>query len=347
MGGNALKNCETRRYSKQEYFNLTREVSDKLERVFHGARFEFIKAYISKADYGDMDILIESTRLPKNWENYVSQEFEPKEIVKNGNVLSFEYKQFQIDLIVTKVEEFDTSVNYFAYNDLGNLLGRLANSIGLKLGHDGLSYIWKCDTYEFHKEVISADWEEICNLLDVDYEVYQQGFDTLEDIFKFVMKSRFFHTDIYLLENRNNYARTRDKKRKTYQEFLKYIEGCSHTISQQFSRVVRITSGNKGFLEYILTNVVGFRETYDLVNAEWEKQTEFKKRFNGDLVKAWTGLDGKELGEFMMFMKGRPESPACNRDFVLRSDQNNIRKQVEYHYGRLMILKSVWAKQEK
>jgi hypothetical protein len=347
MGGNALKNCVVRRYLDKEYKQIDMDTRYSLRLLFPKSRVLSVLAYKNKENFGDLDILLCSENLPSDWVETVVKWFKPKEYVKNGNVLSFEHRQFQVDLIVTKPEELMTSYCYFAYNDLGNLLGRLANSIGLKLGHDGLSYIWKCDTYEFHKEVISTDWEEICKLLDVDYVVYQQGFDTLEDIFKFVVKSCFFHSETFLLENRNNYARTRDKKRKTYQEFLKYIEGCEHTNLQRVHQIARELSGKKVFLAYIFNNVKGFKETYTRVNAEWEKQTEFKKRFNGDLVKSWTGLDGKALGEFMLFMKGRPESPACNRDFVLRSDQNDIRKQVEYHYGRLMIMKANWPRQER
>lgn len=303
MGGNALKNCNTRRYSKQEYEVLGYNIVCHLQDMFPKCAVEVIKAYNCKETFGDLDILIESNYLPTDWVESVKGCFKPKEMVKNGNVLSFEYEEFQIDLIVTPSEQYDTSVNYFGYNDLGNLLGRLANSIVLKLGHDGLSYIWKCDTYEFHKEVISTDWEEICKLLDVDYEVYQQGFDTLEDIFKFVMKSRFFHSETFLLENRNNYARTRDKKRKTYQEFLKYIEGCEHSIFQEINEAFRKSSGKSAFLPYILNNVAGFQETYDRVNAEWEVETKFKSLYNGDVVKSITTLHDKALGEFMKWMR--------------------------------------------
>lgn len=98
MGGLALKNCVTRRYDKKEYFLLTDEVYRKLCWCFSSAKFDFLKAYTNKGSYGDMDIIIDSSALSSQWVDWVIEEFNPKEYVKNSNVLSFEYKEFQIDL---------------------------------------------------------------------------------------------------------------------------------------------------------------------------------------------------------------------------------------------------------
>ncbi|MGZ8887937.1 MAG: hypothetical protein ACXW1D_00095 [Halobacteriota archaeon] len=303
MGGNALKNCTTRRYDAEEYFELANEVGYRLSTLFADTPMMDIKAYRNKQSFGDLDLVVVSDSLPDNWVFEVVNNFSPREFVKNGNVLSFEFKEFQVDLIATPFSEYETSLNYFAYNDLGNLLGRLAHSMGLKLGHDGLSYIWNCDTYQFKKEIISTDWKEICGVLGVDYDRYMQGFDELEDIFEFVMASPFFHSDIYLLENRNNYARTRDKKRKTYTEFLKYIDGNLHTLEQCKNKFKRDTADKDEWLPYLFSMIDGFEETYGRVYAEWEFATEFKRRYNGDIVRELTGLQNKELGMFMKWMR--------------------------------------------
>ena len=41
---------------------------------------------------------------------------------------------FQIDFIKVGEENWETSKNYFSYNDLGNLMGRLAQRLGVKYG---------------------------------------------------------------------------------------------------------------------------------------------------------------------------------------------------------------------
>lgn len=306
MGGNCLKNCITRRYSADEYFILDHKVYVKLYSLFDpvGARLHTIKAYRAKESFGDLDILLGCDNLPSDWVEQIVAEFKPKEWVKNSNVLSFEYKEFQVDVITCPMKEFETSKNYFAYNDLGNLLGRLAHSMNLKLGHDGLSYNWRVESYQFKNEIISTDWEEICNVLGVSYERYCQGFDELEDIFKFVVASPFFNKDIYLLHNRNNYARTRDKKRKTYTEFLKWIESYEETEDQILNAREPVNSpGKDRYLPYLFENIKGFKETYNRVQAEWAEAVEYKKRYNGDIVRELTGLNDKELGLFMRWMK--------------------------------------------
>lgn len=42
-------------------------------------------------------------------------------------------------------EHFNTSLEYLNWNDLGNLIGRIAHKFGLKYGHKGLLYIIKND----------------------------------------------------------------------------------------------------------------------------------------------------------------------------------------------------------
>lgn len=314
MGGNALKSCNTRRYLADEYFTLETEVISKLKRLFPESQPHAIKAYRMKESFGDMDVLIDSEALPSNWVQIVTVMFSPKEFIKNGNVLSFEYKEFQIDLIVTDPSEMQSSMSYFAYNDLGNLLGRVAHSMGLKLGHDGLSYNWRIDTYQFRNVVLLTDFKDILPVLGYSYERYAQGFDSSEDIFKFVVGSRFFHKDIYLLHNRNNTSRTRDRKRKTYMEFLQWIEDGNNLLDA--SSYVTPESDKTDWLPYLFANIEEFKGIYDQVQSEWDVEVLFKTRYNGDLVKQYTGLCGKDLGTFMKWMKehyseGRLKKDIC------------------------------------
>lgn len=318
MGGNALKNCTTRRYSKQEYWKLVVDVLQKLGKLFPTSKQDNIIAYKNKSDFGDLDVLIESDTLPSNWVEKLIETFNPKEWVRNGNVVSFEYEEFQIDLISTPRNEYYTSMKYFAYNDLGNLLGRISNSLGFKLGHDGLSYTWKDGTYHFKTVVICTEWRVICDFLGVSYGLYCKGFETLEDIFKFVVDSPFFCKDIYLLENRNNYARTRDRKRPTYNAFLKWIESYEPTLDQT-------GNGDKeAWLPYAFKTIPGFQETFNRVQAEWDEAVLFKQKFNGGLVGEWTGLSGKDLGEFMKWLK-KPENQFPEQRWLLDNELETIK----------------------
>lgn len=303
MGGNALKTCITRRYNADEYYAIEDDVVCKLHNLFPTSDISPIKAYAKKESFGDLDVLIVSDKLPVDWVDMVVNKFDTKESVKNGNVLSFEYRQFQVDLIVTPSEEFQSSVSYFAYNDLGNLLGRVAHSMGLKLGHDGLSYNWRIDTYQFKNIVLLTDFKDILPVLGYSYERYAEGFDTLEDIFKFVVSSDFFNKDIYLLNNRNHTSRIRDAKRKTYMDFLTWLENYEEKDSQKSNGAIIKEYGKDTWLPYLFDNIEGFKETYDEVMVEWNQAVLFKSKYNGGLVMQWTGLSCRELGDFMKWHK--------------------------------------------
>lgn len=303
MGGNALKNCITRRYQKEEYFKLVREVQDRISVLLPWSFPVAIKAYANKESFGDMDVILCSENLPSDYIEKLEKFFKPKELVKNGNCISFEYKELQIDLIITPKEEYRTSYYYFAYNDLGNLIGRVAHSMGLKLGHDGLSYNWRVDTYQFRNIVLLTDWEDILPVLGYDYKRYAEEFNDLEDIFKFVVSSPFFNKDIYLLHNKNHTSRVRYAKRKTYTDFLDWIEGYEGTFVQRYYAAYKIQGDKNIWLPYLFSCISGFKNTYKEVQVQWDDAVLRKSKFNGDIVKAQTGLDGKELGKFMQYLK--------------------------------------------
>lgn len=323
MGGNCLKNCTTRRYMAEEYHTLEKEVTGKLMAVLPHSFVVPIKAYNSKESFGDMDLLISSDRLPQTFVQVIHDVFSPKELIKNGNVISFEYKEFQIDAIITPCKEMRSSIFYFAYNDLGNLVGRVAHSMGLKLGHDGLSYNWRVDTYQFKNIVLATDWKVILPLLGYEWERYVAEFETKEDIFKFVVSSPYFNKDIFYLHNRNHTSRVRDAKRPTYMEFLKWLETYEETGIQKVNK--NMTKEN--YLHQVLfTEIPGFEELWITVQEEWEDQKEYKRKFNGHLVREWTGLDGNELGKFMReYLEYHGKSM---KEFVLEEDEDIIKQDV-------------------
>lgn len=321
MGGNAIKTVPIRRYQAEEYFALENEVRKKFQDHFHTNAYSIL-AYRNKESFGDMDILVQAEHLTPRWVESVVALFDSKEHHKNGNVLSFEYKEFQIDLIVTPLTELVSSAQYFAYNDLGNLIGRVAHSMGLKLGHDALTYKFMgAERYVFKEIKLLDDWEDILPVLGYSYERYAEGFDSLESIFEFVVSSPFFNKAIYALENRNHAARTRDSKRKTYMEFLDWLEDYKHTETQIMTQMV--THGWKdyqgaeyGYRPYLFEKIPSFKEQYEATVAEFEQAQEYKKRFNGELVSQWTGLEKQELGKFMAWLKGYKEQTRWKKDVV-------------------------------
>jgi len=300
MGGNALKHTYTRRYTKTEYTSIKQEIVQQLTRKTNRlVRVDVIQAFRNKSTFGDLDVLIErsdlSKRLNVDYRKLV-QTFNPNEIVKNGDVYSFDYKEFQIDLIVTDSKFYDFSLCYYSFNDLGNLMGRVAHKMGLTYGHKGLYYKHRDKFGNIQGMIeLTVDPKEAIEFLGYDFDRFNDGFDTLEDIFEFVVSSMYFNETIYAFENRNNTARTRDRKRPSYTAFLQYIT--EHTFSDQFN-YDHVDCKFK-IMDKIQTTFPNFNDELQEINKKQEEQEQNKRKFNGLLVNEITGLTGKELGKFM------------------------------------------------
>jgi len=323
MGGNALKETFTRRYDREEYFDLCQEVCEKL-RTKTDNKISVLQAYNTKPSFGDMDVLIESENI--NYKELIINLFQPNQIKKNGNVYSFDVKELQIDLIVTPTDQFYTSLNYFAWNDLGNLMGRIFKKMGFKYGHKGLFYIVRDGDYILKEIPVSLDSEQIFNFADYDYSRFCEGFDTLREMFEYVTTSKYFNKDIFLLHNRNHRSRVRDAKRPSYNAFLKFCEDTNNTTS--FAWKSKLTMGKfyeeketTIFLEKAFNYFEGFKEKHEEAVIELKRNTHFKNKFSGEIVMYLTGLHRKELGQFMQNIRLNNKDL---KDFIIESNTQEV-----------------------
>lgn len=306
MGGKALKEHNAVRLDKQNFDRIADEVTGMLNEL--GIKHELVKSYRTKSDFGDLDVLVVGSAEPFVQHlraRYSEAHGVEVPVVRNGPVISVGLPErvtddgieevFQVDLIQTTEEEVGFSSNYFAWNDMGNLLGRIAHKFGLKLGHDGLWVIVREDTHVVGEICLTRNFFDALRSIGYDEEVYRQGFDTLEDIYQFVVSSEFFNPEIFKLENRNHTARMRDRKRPVYMEFLKWLDGRD---TPRFHFVQDKT----GFIEAFV-DAFGKRGEYDELLRKREAAKEQKEVFNGRIVSELTGLKEVELGNFMRHLK--------------------------------------------
>lgn len=296
MGGSALKNTPTRRYKKAEYVALTEEILEKLDDYFYDSSeligYEVIPAYNEKETFGDMDIIYTTyDNIPLTVDIFTKL-FAPKEIIRNSNVTSLEFKEFQIDFIHSPVGEFDYALSYFSYNDCGNLVGKLARRFGLKHGHGGLVLPLRDGNNMFGEVTLALDHDRTLAFLGLDVDQFNAGFDNLSQIFEFIAASPHYNPDDYKLENVSSAGRVRDKKRETYQKFLAFGE------NWKGERIPKVDDKSI-YLERIFQEFPGAHSEYKQKMYELATQKFIKDKFNGDLVSEWTGLSEKELGLFM------------------------------------------------
>lgn len=289
MGGNTLKETYTRRYQKDEYFCLVDEVTSILTKEFPDqfSWIEVIPSYVSKEDYGDADILhsIDSINT-----GVIEKLFKPNQIFKNGSVISFDYKEFQIDLIYAPKAEFNYALEYFSFNDMGNLLGRMFKKLGFKHGHKGLLYVLRDGDHVVEELTVTTSYPAAIRLIGLEA---RYNFETLEDIFEYVASSPYFSPDIYLFENINHRSRVRDAKRSTYNKFLNWCKeyrGLKYHFDDEDKQLTLV----KAFKQF-----PQFKLRYDAAMNNFILNKEVRRKFNGDIVMRLTPLRGMELGEFM------------------------------------------------
>lgn len=220
MGGKAL-GIETVRLQKNDFLKLETEVLNILKERFNNIYTTVW--YKSKETFGDLDVIV-TRPVDDDILLWLADKFKSKKVVYNGESLnnamsvSFEYQNFQIDLIFVHPDSLQIAHFYYSYNDLNNYVGRVAAQFGMKFGFNGLFY----ETIE-EDILISRNAEEIYSFLGFNYQTYLKGFDTLEETFQFVIFSKYFNSDIYQYENLNHINKTRNQKRPNYQKFLDFL----------------------------------------------------------------------------------------------------------------------------
>jgi hypothetical protein len=335
MGGNAMKHVGVTRKTTTEYFAIVGDVLSKLHDAFPTCLANPIEAYSSKESFGDADILIESDNLPPNWIDIIRAVFKPQDLL-NNDVVSFDYRGMQIDLIKAPRIDFFFAQVYFAFNDLGNLMGRIAHKMGFKYGHNGLWKILRDGTHAYAEVLVSRDVSAVFKFLGYDFSRHIKGFETLEDVFEYAASSPYFHRQIFKLDNRNHISRIRDIKRPTYTAFLKWIEDKPELDKYKWSAYVQDKVSvkreeEKNYWLLCATNPAifpGFAEQLTLEYAKHKQQKVIKTKWNGFIIGSISGFVGKELGQFMEFCKSRSPVGFSFTDWIIQEQttQEHIEK---------------------
>lgn len=328
MGGTALKHLgfESRRISKQEYFEIVSEIKEISKS--HFSAFRDILHYTSKPDHGDIDFVCidkPPLREPTNFKEI----FGARYYSQNSCVHSFDYKGVQIDLATTNnVESFTYYYLFSCFSPMGNVLGRLVKQKGLKWGIDGLTYPIKLSDSEqlgnirVSYEFPHTTFEKLLEFVGLKhnfgdcFERFKNSFETQEDIFKWLSGSSLFNKDIFAFENLNHVNRKRDKLRKDYHNWLEFIKDKPNKFVGNEDKTVYIKEINNHFHSNI------HKEAEELIAKHTYKKF-LKEKFNGKMVSEWTGLQGQELGKVI---KSYRESIEDFDNFIQLKTVENIEK---------------------
>jgi hypothetical protein len=297
MGGKALK-IETERKTTDEFNEIASEIIPIIKKELKTETF-IAKCYHNKETHGDMDILVKfgSEQQNINLIDFIKENFSPLDIYNNNGVVSFDYDNFQIDIIPIKQSNWEIAKVWYSYDPFSNLCGKSSHRFGTKYGHGGLVYPFRNFNGRLsHDITLSKDPKRIFEFLGYDYERFQKGFDTLEEIFEYVISGKYFDHSIFLMENLNHIDRKRNKKRKSYQEFLQYIKnkGIKDTYDFNKDKSTYIDLIHQSFPEVDLKGKIE-----QLTKKDKENQ-ELNSKFNGRMIMdIFPELTGKELGNMI------------------------------------------------
>jgi hypothetical protein len=320
MGGNLFK---VGRVDKERYSEIVTSLVPVLDRHF-GDRYGIPKPYRDKADYGDVDIILDAGAVlnQPDWFGELCSELGVEETHSVRNVKSMLYHNFQVDIFMTKTTELESSVNFMSYNILGNLIGRIYHKFNLRYGEAGLFYVLRGFNNHISKEVIvSRDMKEILTFIGLSYERWKQGFNNLEEIFDYVISSKYFCSNSYDPEYFN--VRKRANERPDFVKFLEYLENNKIEINYPFVKTKEI------YLDeidaFFQTNL---KEVYEKHLIKQERLLKISEKFNGRIIMNLLKVEGKELGAFISNYKNEFQTEEAFEIFILNASQKEIEQDI-------------------
>jgi hypothetical protein len=330
MGGKALNKygVTTERKNTEEFLRIGKEIQEHFDFDFDfPVETAIVTCYHTKSDHGDLDLLI---KVDSNFHNagidlreYIAVTFNPQAIHNNGGVYSFDYQNFQIDFIPVRESKWETAKTYYSYDPLGNIMGKTFHKFGLSYGWDGLFYKFRNFNGRNSQNILlSNDARRIFKFGGYDYDRYLQGFETLEDILKFAVDSKYFDTQIFQMDNLKSIDKKRNRKRGSYHVFLQYLKDNNINVVYPFDK------NKDNYLDWIELNFPEAKlleKLSELQRIDTQNKV-MSQKFNGDIIMSWLpNLQGKELGQAMnKFKNSFGEDEEDFREFILNASFSAI-----------------------
>ncbi len=302
MGGALLQlwNLPTNRIPKNEYEKLGDYLIDALNTFCPDRKYRIYKSFKNKISYGDIDIQVESISGDKiDWIKFFRglSGYHPH---KNGHTISVPIKGFQSDFNFIGSENYEISYIYHSY-ETGNFLGRQANAMGALYGHKGLFlhiplnyFNSELPSHEFKDIQVTKNAKEIFAILGYDYSRFEKEFNDESEMFDWIVKSRYFNPALFAFEALNSPNRTRNRKRACYARFVELCKNLPTNSNSVDKEKIR---------EKIIQSYPHIQGEIDKARAEILLNKERRAKFNGHIVTQMFGLEGPELGSFIVVFK--------------------------------------------
>ena len=288
MGGSLLKKFGARRLQKEEYSEVQDQLISQLAEI-SDLKFFTIPQCSDKDSHGDIDICVNSSI--KDIRSLITSNFITNGTGQNDDIFSFVFRgEFQVDIMCSPVPEFTR--NSLAYNDIISVaFGSICKMNGMKLKKSGLYYINPMTNNDI---LVTSRWSDVLDLFGLEQEIEDES---KVGLFQFVCSTPFFNRDAFIEHQEIPRKVNRRSKRPIQDEFIKYVR-CS-----QYAGELLPTS----VLHHKILSIDGFQERLKKDNQIQQDNAimnhMLKTKFNSRMIMDLTGLQGKELGEFIRRFK--------------------------------------------
>jgi len=223
--GGKLFGTKASRVSTSEMNSIFDDLKNLLNNKFN--KFELSKALPSKADHGDIDVVVSGGG---DVANTLKSQLGNKVIdySRNGNIYSVLYKSdtgknVHIDFIHSdNDEDFEAQRMYLALGDLSGILGVMARQNGYKYATTGFHKIYVDKSGRHHDILISKNLKDGLKILgygDVlgEYDNIQNN----DDVIKFISSSPMFDSNDYKGQTMNHSDRKRVRAGRPSADYIR------------------------------------------------------------------------------------------------------------------------------
>ena len=223
--GGKLFGTRASRVSTNEMNSIFDELKNLLNNKF--SKFELSKALPSKADHGDIDVVVSGGG---DVANTLKSQLGDKVIdySRNGNIYSVLYKSntgksVHIDFIHSdNDEDFEAQRMYLALGDLSGILGVMARQNGYKYATTGFHKIYVDKSGRHHDILITKNLKDGLRILG--YGDVLGEYDNIhnnDDVIKFISSSPMFDSNDYKGQSMNHSDRKRVRAGRPSADYIR------------------------------------------------------------------------------------------------------------------------------
>ena len=335
MGGSAFTieshGFTTSRMNKAQYIAVSNLILPLLRSRFRIAAIP--PEAPGKSSYGDLDIMVVHPLQPVSGDALVNEcigilDSNCRGVIRNQPTTNIavviEDITVQVDVHVVPREDI-WEVDYWmhSYGDMGMILSSAIKAWGLRMSSS--RGLWVEIPGYSSPFILSLDVQKIVRFLELDWERYLMGFNTIEEVFEWIRGVKVNGEKIGV-KAKNKLKNGRHDDRPMWVAYWKSgDQDVAYAPSDQEKKQV---------LEEALRYFDKEREYIDIVE-QMKQDKMVKGKFNGKKVMEWTGANGKLLG---LLMKSLKEDERLVPQAVVSLEDDEIESIVLEYWNRLQLV---------